>query len=203
MNRFYYSLQTHYKLTTNLLPIYYSLYRLYDHLLDLVLSHSNEQVLLLSTNSLQTYYKSPTDLYEPLQLYQGLVVQPRVCWWVKSLQIQVLIFLLAGKPAGTQIGVIFFYFLLCWSLDSNIFLFWQVQPFNQNLDQNAPALLDWQLPNSLFLCGDSVVKSDFLIFSHWVFSPGQPGPANGPTPSSSHATFLAFHSLQGPVLMCV
>ena len=79
MNRFYYSLQTHYRLTTNLLPIYYSLYRLYDHLLDLVLSHSNEQVLPLTTNSLQTDYKSPTDLYKPLQLYQGLVAQPRVC----------------------------------------------------------------------------------------------------------------------------
>ena len=80
------SLPTHYKLTTNLLPAVlpryyslYSLYRLYDHLLDLVLSHSYEQVLLLSTNSLQTYYKSPTDLYKPLQLYQGLVAQPRVC----------------------------------------------------------------------------------------------------------------------------
>ena len=49
MNRFYYSLPTHYKLTTNLLQTCYqdtTALQLYDHLPDLVLSHSYEQVLL-------------------------------------------------------------------------------------------------------------------------------------------------------------
>jgi hypothetical protein len=104
---------------------------------------------------------------------------------VTSLRIQVLIFLLAGKPVGTWIGIIFFYFLLGWSLDPNLLLFLQVQPFNQNLGQNVPVLLNRQLPNSLFLHG----QVQFPCFLTLRFL--SPRPANTQF-SSRHLSGLPF-----------
>jgi hypothetical protein len=84
---------------------------------------------------------------------------------VKSLRIQVWIILLAGKPTGTWIGMIFFYFLQ----DPNLFLFFQVQPLVQPFNRVPKCASAAGPAMSGFFCS-SAVESDRLVFSQRVFS---------------------------------